>query len=652
MQDQFERTVSLDCNPDAWADGQLVVFVACDMAYLGEAIVLLRSMDLLSPGFDFLLHLVNPSEDAIAGLENLGRELTGTRLHLSAEKVRFASPDHKKPYYASARFIRLAEVLSRSAVPMLVLDADGVFVAPIDLDFTDKAEAEICLKRRDIEGEKEEHLQVAAGAVWTRPSLAACEYFEAVAADLLNEFRAGSAAWYVDQKLLARHLKAIVGDNPAVRNIKGKYADWAFGDESIIWTGKGNRKYVDVRYLLLRLGYDDDPIRRLRARRLLVESISMIPPKERGSADQRVLQVMRASRKPRFAIYLPRLDLPWKKSGMSKGGPVAPTDDAIEMRLWWKRFAMELALTMTRYEAEPDLIEIPAWDITPKRIDEGDHDLAFVPHRCRLDFERRTTPVMFYMQEFFRHVFVADPGGWGAASSAYPVDPQRLPPAVLGAWDDYRARFTQGTLGSKFGQAPSQSRAALVDARQIPESSFAFFPLQVPHDQSLEYFSDVDQMQALQAVADWAKDAGVALVLKEHPANRPSMAEFRARFSGPGITWSEAHVHDLLRHSRGVITLNSGVGFEAILAGRPLVTLARGMYDTIGVAASTSNIAESWRAAVAEDEDERMQRYARFVDWYLSRHAVDMSRPSAARYSIDRIVSRALAMADKSRGLQ
>lgn len=644
MQPMFERTLSRDCDPAAWADGRLVIFAACDMAYLDNALVLLRSLDLMSPGFDFLLHVINPHADVLESLQRVGDGLVATRLHLSAEKVRVVDAGHKRPYYASARFIRLAELLPRTEVPFLVLDADGLFVAPIDLNFSDKQEAEICLRRRDIEGESEERLKVAAGAVWVRPTPQTVEFFAAVRDDLVGQFRSGEPAWFMDQIVIAQHVAQDTG-NAAVRNIKHKYADWSFRDNAIIWTGKGDRKYFDVRYLLLRLGFDGDPERRLRARRLLHEVVSMIPIESQGQVGAHAIKVLHTISTPRIAIYLPRLDLPWKKSGMSKGGPPAPSPDTIELRLWWKRFTMELSLALTRYGIEPKLMEIPAWDITPERVDEDDLDLAFIPHRCQLDFESRATPVLFYMQEYFRPVFVVDSGGWSAASSVYPVDAGALPPAVLGAWDDYRARFAAGELASKFGQSGTQAQAELLAAGKIPATGYAFFPLQIPHDQSLAYFSDVSEMQALEAVAAWAVRAGIPLVLKEHPANRASMAEFRARFNGPGIVWSDAHVHDLLRHARGVITLNSGVGFEALIAGRPLVTLARSEYDAVGFKATPMTLAESWDLALAEDGEQRMQRYARFVDWFLARHAVDLSRPVAARYVLDRIIASAVTMA-------
>ncbi|MFT4178100.1 MAG: hypothetical protein QM612_01355 [Thermomonas sp.] len=619
-----------------------MVFAACDVAYLRHAKALISSMDLVSPGYDFVLHIVNASEDELQGAVDFGDALTGTRLHVTGEAVTLDDPEAMRTYYACARFVRLAELLERTETPFLVLDADGVFVAPIDLDFTDKADAQLCLPIRGLEdGNNPLHLRVAAGAVWVRPLDSTRAFFSAVAHDLLGLFGKGEATWYADQEALARHLQSGTG-NVVARNIKQKYVDWDFAKDAVIWTGKGKRKDLDLGYMLLRNCFDPDPELRMRAHAQW-DAISRTAAMKPDSVLGRMFKLDRKGGKRSFAIYLPRLDLPWKEGAMGRGGPQAQTEDAIELRLWWKRFTMALSHALTRSGYFVSTIEIPAWDITPARVDQDGFDFAFIPHRCRSEFQTSRTPVAFYMQEFFRHVFVVDEDGWSAASSVYPVDADRLPGAVLGAWDDYRERFARGELASKMAQAPSMSRDDLLSKGMIPSGKYAFFPLQIPHDQSIRNFSDVSQLDALLAAAEAFGKAGMAMVLKEHPANRASANEYRMALSGqPHIHWSDANVHDLVRCSHGVVTLNSGVGFEALIVGRPVVTFARVEYDAVTHHATPATFWKAWKAAVTEDPDIRMTRYSRFVDWFLARHAVDLSRPHAASQTLYKIISRAM----------
>jgi len=647
----FERKITRDPSPVAWAGAPLLVLTACDSAYVGHAIALARSMDAFSGAHHLMIHVVNPDEGDIARLELLANSMQSVTLHISTEQVELPVAASSRAYYASARFIRMAELLGGGEpVPLLALDADALAVGPLTLDFSDKPEAEICLRRRDLKGPVEDHLRIAAGAVWVRNTPRVQKFMDGVASDLLAEFASGKGEWFVDQLVLLKHVLAETGD-AQVRNLKSKFSDWSMLDDAVFWTGKGDRKYLDVRYLLLREAFDEDATRRDTARLLHARLNSRIPAERQGDVGRKLRQSLAHSRRPRVAIFLPRLDLPWKQSGMRVDGraPI-PSADTVELRLWWKQFAMELARTLTDRGVTPVLVEIPAWEITPERIDGEDVDLAFVPHRCELDFGPTQTVRRFYMQEYFRHVFVLDRNGWSAASSVYPVDANALSPAVLGAWDHYCEAFRNGTLRSKFAQEKPSSRLDLRARGEIPSSPFIFYPLQVPHDQSIRYFSDVDQNRALELVHDLAVRTGLSLVLKEHPANRASMKTYRERYRAPFITWSEAHIHDLLRHASGVVTINSGVGFEALLAGKPIVCLGRAEYDTSVHRAGPDDLYEAWNAAISEPDDVRLRRYGRFVDWFLGRHAVDLTRPYAGRYVLDRLVQEALAEATRDRG--
>lgn len=647
----FERHLTRTPDPQKWAGAEVLVLTACDSGYLGHAMALARSMDAFSGKQHLLIHVINPGESDIAKVGQLAATLTSVKLHISAESVVLPSMEDAPAYYASARFIRMAELLEgESPVPLFALDADALAVAPMELDFSDKPEAEICLRRRDLKGGPvEEHLRVAAGAVWTKNTTRAAAFMRAVADDLVQSFCTREAVWFVDQLTLLKHILAKSG-GAHVRNLKTKFSDWTMSDNAVFWTGKGDRKYLDVRYLLVREAFDVDAFQRRLGNSLNASLAALIPLNRQGRVTKRMNQYLANSRELRVGIFMPRLDLPWKQGGMKAGGKApVPSEDTVELRLWWKRFAMELARTLTDQGASTRIIEIPAWEITPERVDGEDLDLAFIPHRCDLDFGPTSTTRRFYMQEYFRQVFVIDKNGWSAASSIYPVNVEKLPASVLGAWDEYHAAFQSGALSSKFGQSKPASRTELQMHGQIPFEPFIFYPLQVPHDQSIRYFSDVDQDRALEAVYALAEQTGLKLVLKEHPANRASMKAYREKYASDPVLWSEANLHDLLRHASGIITINSGVGFEALLAGKPVVCLGRAEYDAAAHRAEPGDLLRAWSHALAEPEEDRMARYSRFVDWFLGRHAVDLTRPYTGRHVLERLVKEALADAQGRR---
>lgn len=643
---QFKRNVTTPPDVAAWAGAPVLFMVACDCGpFLDHAIAFARSLDVFAPGHHLLLHLINPRHEHVDHARYVARTLANVKVHISTEQTQ-VDPELKHAYYASARFLQLADLFSAgNQVPVFVLDADTLAVAPVSLDFSDKPEAEICLRRRDLTGPVEEHLSVAAGAVWATPTEPARAFVAAVANDLHKSFDEGTATWFVDQATLAHHVALSTGE-AAVRNLKTKFCDWDFRDDTIFWSGKGTRKHDDLRYLIVRDAFDEDPVARNSARQMLAIACARSGEHGATTAIGRVRRILATQRGKRAAILLPRLDMPWKPAALKAFGAIpAQAEDTISLRLWWKRFAMELARILESHGVEVRLVELPAWHITAERVDREDVDLAFIPHRCSIDFIPGRTPCIFFMQEYFRSVFVVDEGGWSAASTVYPVDAATLPPAVLGVWDRYRKAFVDRTLDSKFGQSARQPRSRLVETGNLPAEPYVFFPLQIPHDQSIRYFSDIKQDQALEAALRAASTVGRVLLLKEHPANRATAKQYRERF-GSRVRWTDAHVHDVLDYADAIVTINSGVGFEALLADRPVVCLGRVEYDAAAHQASLETLGAVLGEAIDEPAESRTRRYARFVDWFLGRHAVDLSAPQLARHILEGIVSSALRRID------
>lgn len=186
--------------------------------------------------------------------------------------------------------------------------------------------------------------------------------------------------------------------------------------------------------------------------------------------------------------------------------------------------------------------------------------------------------------------------------------------------------------------------------RELPEQPYIFVPIQIPDDRVIVDFSDVGMVEVLQAALALAKQEGCRLVVKAHPASRERTRELAACIDDPCVLWTQAHVHDALAHARGVITVNSGVGFEALLANVPLVCLGRTEYDTAAHAATLATLPQAWTRACAEPADIREQRYARFVDWFMGRHAVDLSRPRQSDPVLQRLLERAIAQVQSAQG--
>jgi len=300
-------------------------------------------------------------------------------------------------------------------------------------------------------------------------------------------------------------------------------------------------------------------------------------------------------------------------------------------------------------------MQLPAWEIRRSLVDQLGASLVLVPHRCVHDFEPGETPVMFYMQEYFRWMFVLDPRGWSAASTVYPVTDERMRARKAhgaSAFGHYRQLLSRGEMTSKFKQP--ESRGAAVD---LPSSRAAgllgrlfrpapsrtpqlepaadrtrsvFFPLQIRHDQSIRYFCDYAFDEVLAAVVAWGERRQVVINLKGHPANPKLMKEYLARYPETRwLRWRDENVHDLVRDCDATFVVNSGVGFEALLHGKPVVMFGRAEYDCVAIQGRIDDIDAAWQACLGSDPDELAKRYARFFDWFADDYAIDMSRADA-----------------------
>lgn len=619
----------LDFNSRSWrwltrppvheAD-RLVICCACDSAYLDYALALVRSVDVFAPGHCFALHVVNPSPHDLLRIERLQTALASTRLATSIESIDLANATQEQArcFYACARFLMLPELLSEFNRPILCLDADSLIVNPIDSYFSDEDNTDIVMFCEQLNDSVAAKRKVKNGTIVVQSNRRVAAFLDDVRNEIIRVFSQEHVSWYVDQEVVAQELQKQKYDL-RLGHVRQAYADWTFLGSSIVWAAKGNRKHAQASYrVLMQMLSDRRP------------EVMDVPPIESVPTSR--------CRAP-VAIYLPRLDLPWKLRPVALPLPKI-NDDTLSLRLHWKRFAVRLANTLERLGVPVDIIEVPAVEITPEAIDARGHRVAFVPHRCRLDFRPGQAHVLFYMQAYFRWVFVVDALGWSAASSKYPFD--ATPSRTIegdGPFNAYRSQMSSGELSSKFQQGEHMPRPVLIESHQIPERAYVFFPLQIPHDQSIRYFSDYSEEEVVDALLAWSQEHGVPVVFKPHPVSQKLMKPFEERVRAAGAYWSTAHVQDLIRHSAAVFTINSGVGFEALLHAKPVVTFGRAEYDCVTVHATPSTVHEAWKISQASTVDELEQRYRQFVDHFLSSYAIDLSSPALAQTRLDEVAA-------------
>ncbi len=140
-------------------------------------------------------------------------------------------------------------------------------------------------------------------------------------------------------------------------------------------------------------------------------------------------------------------------------------------------------------------------------------------------------------------------------------------------------------------QRPAAIRANRLISRDPPAlpERFAFFPLQVSSDSQLTIHSPLYGNQLGAAIADLDQavrevEPGFRLVVKLHPADVKKTDYDPVVRAFPEVIWAGGgDVRAILERATCVITVNSTVGIEGMIFGKPVVTLGNNFYARNGL---------------------------------------------------------------------
>lgn len=234
---------------------------------------------------------------------------------------------------------------------------------------------------------------------------------------------------------------------------------------------------------------------------------------------------------------------------------------------------------------------------------------------------------------FFPRTLQLDPLGLNAANSV-----PRTPDFYLETTEDFAAEGLPEVVNNR----PSKGRFAPVDL----EPGYVFVPFQVPSDMQVTLHSPwIRDMEMFQdAICDLAEACPEeTFVIKEHPSFKRSVI---GRRSHPRVIYANGNVtSELIAGSRAVITLNSTVGIEALLLGRPVITLGEACYNIDGLvlrAGTPEALTQAVRKAQAWHPDARLRR--QFLGYLWNRYLIHGSYdapPQDLGVQIERRVARA-----------
>ncbi len=140
-------------------------------------------------------------------------------------------------------------------------------------------------------------------------------------------------------------------------------------------------------------------------------------------------------------------------------------------------------------------------------------------------------------------------------------------------WQRLHEKFVVGNF-SKYSQKATIGKTK----HQLPDS-FIFLPLQLLDDAVAE-LAEIDGLSLLKYLVAKLEGTSRHLVVKRHPLCRnPEIAATLARISKlPHVHLTEVSIHDIIPNAEAVVTVNSGVGFEALLHLKKVIVTGHADY--------------------------------------------------------------------------
>ena len=143
---------------------------------------------------------------------------------------------------------------------------------------------------------------------------------------------------------------------------------------------------------------------------------------------------------------------------------------------------------------------------------------------------------------------------------------------------------------------------------KMPED-YVFVPLQVHGDSQLiihspVYGQDLDAFVKDIAASIASIDSELSLIVKLHPKDSRCYDQLSLALPGT-IFVKDIPAKDLIRHARAIVTINSTVGFEALLFNKPVVTAGSNFYIGHGFTFDVnqrSELTNQLRLALSSDE--------------------------------------------------
>ncbi|OAJ34575.1 hypothetical protein [Piscirickettsia salmonis] len=220
------------------SNNSVCIFFACDAVYfLKYCIYSIFSINDQKVSTNVHVHLFNvdcKDDNRINGLINIIKKLNYIRCSYSFERVNYSDYQVDCPLYTSAmRFCRAYQYMMAYKRPLLIVDCDSLFKAPLDTI--------MCYIHTFIAVLGDEHApeweKLAAGVVYLEHNPVAENYLKHVSYFIMNNILLGKGIWFLDQLALKFAYEVTLEDKENNYQCldSALFCDLAYTDSSYIW---------------------------------------------------------------------------------------------------------------------------------------------------------------------------------------------------------------------------------------------------------------------------------------------------------------------------------------------------------------------------------------------------------------------------------
>lgn len=163
--------------------------------------------------------------------------------------------------------------------------------------------------------------------------------------------------------------------------------------------------------------------------------------------------------------------------------------------------------------------------------------------------------------------------GWSKFSQT-PLEKLNLPEVDLKKAEKFVCDLRQRII---VGNVSKYQQTAIDAGIRLPET-YVFLALQVIDD-AVQALAHLPMLEMLAEVAETCRMRNLALVVKRHP--RCNSSEVTKALAEGNFQLSEASIHDLISRSSAVCVVNSSVGAEALLHGKPVYVFGQSEYQHV-----------------------------------------------------------------------